>query len=269
MRPENLHETSDLSTWNTIDLWFAEPESINSAVLLDAYRALLSDDELECASQFYFARDRHSYLITRALVRTVLSNLLGVAANTLRFAANQYGRPYLLHDGGLSFSISHTAGMIVVATSRSGEIGVDLESRETSRATNILAERCFAPGEIVAFRSIAPSHADETFLSIWTLKEAYIKARGTGLSLPLKSFQFDLTNSGSIDFLPPAHSPAGPLPSFWLLQPGPSHLCAVCALYDQRRVLPKARYVVPLISETPFDIPVLRSSVPPFSVENA
>jgi 4'-phosphopantetheinyl transferase len=244
-----------------IDLWFVEPERIASAALLNAYRDLLTADEHERGECFHFAKHRRDYLITRALVRTVLSRRVGLAPQSLRFKVNAFGRPYLQQRPELSFNISHTDGMIMLAIASDGEIGVDIERLGTSRATQDLAEHCFAPGEAAALRMVDPSQLDELFFSYWTLKEAYIKARGLGLSLPFDRFEFDLMQAQSIEFLPPQDRPPDQLTHFWLLRPSPAHLCAVCALDCRHIPLLNARHVVPLVSEKSFDIPLLRSSV--------
>jgi len=244
-----------------IDLWFVEPGRINSVTLLNAYRDLLTDDEHERGACFHFAKHRRDYLITRALVRTVLSRRIGLPPQALRFEVNAYGRPYLRQRPELSFNLSHTDGMIMLAIAGDGEIGVDIEQLGTRRATQELAEHCFAPREAAALRMVDTSRRDEIFFSYWALKESYVKACGLGLSLPFDGFEFDLTQAQSIEFLPPRDRPTDRLIHFWLLRPSVAHLCAVCALCCRHIPLLNARYVVPLVSEKSFDIPLLRSSV--------
>jgi 4'-phosphopantetheinyl transferase len=242
---------------NEIDLWFTDPTAIAPAVL-DAYRELLTEEERARWARFHFDRHRQSYLATRALVRTVLSQRVGLPPHALRFGENGYGRPYLLQYPELSFNLSHTAGMIVLAMHGEGEVGVDIENLHTKRATQNLADYCFAPLEVAALRMAQPARRDETFFHFWTLKEAYIKARGMGLSLPLDSFAFDLADAGRIGFQPPPDRPADTSAYFCLMQPAPTHLCAVCSLKGNAAAVPKARWVTPLVSETAFDPLVLR-----------
>lgn len=264
--PASLNQTEQISNPDTakrIDLWFVEPGTITSVALLNAYRNLLSDDEQARCARLHFAGHRHEYLITRALVRTVLSQLVTLPARTLRFADNAYGRPSLIQWPELSFNVSHTDGMIALAVAENGQIGIDIERLGTRRSTQNLAQHCFTRREVIALQAIDPSRFDTTFFSYWTLKESYVKACGLGLSLPLDSFEFDLTRTPSIGFLPPEDRPSDKSMRFWLLKPGVDHLSALCALCPHHVPLLNARRVVPLVSEKSMDVATLLLSPTP------
>jgi 4'-phosphopantetheinyl transferase len=213
---------------NTIDLWFVDPETVDLPALLHAHPGVLSEDELARGDRFHSPLHRRDHLITRLLVRTVLAQRLSLAAQTLRFGANAHGRPSLLARPDLSFNVSHTSGLIVLAIAQAGEVGVDVERLQTDRATWRLAEYCFAADELAALRRVAPDRFDEAFFSYWTLKEAYIKARGTGLSIALDSFSFDLDENNRLGFSAPTGADRDHATHFWLLRPFPMHLCALC-----------------------------------------
>ncbi|CAB3745723.1 4'-phosphopantetheinyl transferase family protein [Paraburkholderia solisilvae] len=213
---------------HNVGLWFVDPEAVDLPALLHANGGVLSPDELARGDRFRAPVHRRDHLITRLLVRTVLSQRLSLAAHTLRFGTNAHGRPYLLAQPDLSFNVSHTDGLIVLAIAQAGEVGVDVERLQTDRATWRLAEYCFAADELAALRRVAPDRFDETFFSYWTLKEAYLKARGTGLSTALDSFSFDLDDTHRIGFSAPAGADRDHATHFWLLRPFPMHLCALC-----------------------------------------
>ena len=160
-----------------------------------AYRQLLTPDENERMARFVFERDRQQFLITRALVRTTLSRYADVEPADWRFIANEFGRPEVLdRPPGVEdfrFNLSHTDGLIACAVTVAREVGVDVENTNRD-VTHDVAGRFFAPREVADLRALPEADQHRVFFDYWTLKEAYIKARGLGLSLPLADFAFCL-----------------------------------------------------------------------------
>ena len=145
-------------------------------------------------------QDRTRFLVTRALVRTLLSSFVGVPPTRWRFVATDHGRPEIanLPPGAppLRFNVSHTAGLVACAVTAGRDIGLDVENVDR-RVTRDVAGRFFAPREVADLRALPRERQPLVFFDYWTLKEAYIKARGLGLALPLRHFAFDL--SGGAD----------------------------------------------------------------------
>ena len=176
-------------------LWLVEPDAIRDPALLEKYRSLLSPDEVQKCGRYRFEKDQHSCLVTRALVRTVLSRYVDVPPETWRFETNEYGRPEITEpDEGkfLKFNLSHTKGLIACIVTRWRDVGVDVEDRERSGELIKVADRFFSPHEVDALHAQPESEQNDRFFSYWTLKESYIKARGMGLSIPLAHFSFEL-----------------------------------------------------------------------------
>ena len=177
-------------------LWYVLPDSLSDDRLLAAYRALLSPAEIERNGRFIFAAGRHQDLITRALVRTTLSAYHSdVAPHAWQFTSGPYGRPEIAAPRchpALHFSLSHTDGLIACLVAAEREIGVDVEDTARSVSLETLAERYFSPPEARALRALPPEARRQRFFEYWTLKEAYVKARGLGLQLPLDRFSFHL-----------------------------------------------------------------------------
>lgn len=174
-----------------------------SSVALDDPRvaravAALPADEQERHGRFRFARHRHRFAVTRWLVRTVLAESVGCAPDALRFETNRWGRPELAAPQagvGLRFNVSHTDEHIVLAVLPRGTdvpLGIDVESLDAIDDPVRLCDRYFAPAEIAALHALPQAAQVERFFALWTLKEAYIKARGMGLSLALDGFAFDV-----------------------------------------------------------------------------
>lgn len=248
-----------------VHLWVTFDESIRSESLLAAYRQLLTEDERRKEMRFRFERDQRQYLVTRALVRTVLSLYCDVPPEEWRFASDERGRPYVVDAGAdvPQFNLSHTPGLILCAVTRVRAIGVDTENLQSARNSKRVADRHFSPREVEDLKTLPAEEHAERFLHYWTLKEAYIKARGVGLAMPLTKFGFSFPEPGKLEvFFSPEIEDAPAHWKFWLLQPSAAQVAAVCAARESgsgpmRLTL---RRVVPLESEHSFECPVLRES---------
>lgn len=217
-----------------IDLWLTRYDAIRDEDTLARLWRLLSEAERQRRQRFRFADDRLRYLVTRAMVRTVLSHYAEVAPADWRFSANAHGRPEIAPDQrdaarGLRFNLSHTRGLIALGVSRDRMLGVDVEHLERPAAPG-LAEHYFAPSEIEALARTPPNQRDYRFYEYWTFKEAYIKARGMGLSIPLDRFSFHYPHADTvrIDIDPALGDPAQRW-SFWQFRPAGGYLLAICA----------------------------------------
>jgi len=159
------------------------------------YDAWMTPDERERHARFRFPRDRDLFLITRTLVRSVLSLYAPIEPQTWRFTIGAHGKPRVDTSGGapdVSFNLSNAHGMVVCAVSRHQALGVDVEDVMRSGETLGIADRFFSPREVTALRALPPARQRQRFFELWTLKESYIKARGLGLAIPLDQFSFEL-----------------------------------------------------------------------------
>lgn len=238
-----------------IDLRLVFQSEASSAELLDRYRRLLTEEELARGARFYFERHRTQFLLTRALVRSALSTYADVDPKDWRFEAGEYGRPHLVGPTtleGLSFNLAHTEGLIVLACTRGGVVGVDVEHVQPRRTGLDIAERFFSPAEVAELKSAPLSEQTERFFHYWTLKESYIKAIGTGLSTPLDQFGFELANPGRIRmFIDERLADRPERWRCWLLRPAADYFVSVCverAAEGEGQEL-NVRRVVPLISD--------------------
>lgn len=182
----------------TLDLWLlAEPPELLPSQTA-AWAALLSDDERRRWQRFARAEDRQRFLLVRALVRTVLGRALGCAPAGLRFTADPHGKPRLAasHAGsGLQFNLSHTRGFSALVLCHGVEVGVDVEDTRRAVEHLALAQRYFATREVAALQALAGAAQRELFFAQWTLKEAWVKAKGLGLRVPLDEFSFELSGA--------------------------------------------------------------------------
>jgi len=154
----------------------------------------LAPDELRRADRYRFERDRRRFIVARGVLRAILSRYTGVEPGQLRFRYGAQGKPQLVGETGreaLRFNLSHAHELVLFAVARGRAIGVDLEYVRRDLADLELAERFFSPTEVAVLRALPAYARCRAFFNCWTRKEAYIKAKGGGLSIPLD--QFDVT----------------------------------------------------------------------------
>lgn len=175
---------------NEVHLWLAAvPDCLGQ---LPALRALLDASEQGRADRFHFQHDRERHVVSHGILRTLLARYLGTERFT--FTTNPHGKPSLQppHDA-VQFNVSHSRDLALFGFTRAGAIGVDVEWIRPDFATIEIARRFFAPDETARLEGLAPSERASGFFNCWSRKEAYIKARGFGLSLGLHTFAVTLT----------------------------------------------------------------------------
>ena len=185
----------ELLSAHDVHIDLARSDSAEAPARSLSYHGLLTPDEHARMGRLIFERDRQRFLLTRALVRTTLSRYSAVAPADWRFVTNAYGRPEIANRPSgvpdLRFNVSHTDGLVACAVTVGREVGVDVESVDR-RLIYDVADRFFAPREVEDLRALAAADQPRAFFDYWTLKEAYIKARGMGLAIPLGDFAFRL-----------------------------------------------------------------------------
>ncbi|MDB6054966.1 MAG: 4-phosphopantetheinyl transferase [Verrucomicrobiales bacterium] len=152
----------------------------------------LSPEEAERAQRFYFEKDRMEFVGCKALQRILIGRKLGLAPGSLVFTVNAFGKPALAKDL-LFFNISHSHGRGLIGLGNSGELGVDVEYIERRLEIAELAERFFSKQECEELFGLPLEQQKQGFFNAWSRKEAYIKARGKGISYGLESFSVQLT----------------------------------------------------------------------------
>lgn len=174
-----------------IHIWYALPAEIQDPVLLEDYKTLLNDEETLQLSRFRFPKHQHQYLITRVLVRCVLSLYQPqIHPKAWHFKKNAFGKPFIANASTLFFNISHTDEYVVMAVSFEKNIGIDIEKISSTINYMEIAERNFSAKEAALLKNTPKDLQPKIFFSLWTLKEAYLKASGNGLSVPLHTVCF-------------------------------------------------------------------------------
>lgn len=246
--------------------WFTYTDSIHQKALITDYLTLLNTEEEQRRTKFKFEKHQHQHLVTRALIRTTLSRYAPIPPQEWQFSKNDYGRPSIIRPSSIpnfKFNISHTDGLVMCAITLDTEIGIDVENFKREGMTHDIARRFFSKRESADLISLENNEQQKKcFYHYWTLKEAYIKAKGMGISLPLDQFSyiFNADQLIKIEFDPRLNDHSKDW-QFKLIQVAP-HYCAAIALqrYDQPDYHLKLNQVIPLHSENPLTCEVIASS---------
>jgi 4'-phosphopantetheinyl transferase len=216
----------------------ARPDDFTAPECRSVLNALLSDDERQRLARFRFENDRQLFLVAHALLRVALSRHANIEPCAWRFQTGSHGRPEIDESQSrLRFSLSHTRGLAACAIILERDIGLDVEYL-TADAPIEVADQFFSPRERSALLCAESNVRATLFLEYWTLKEAYAKARGLGLSLEPHQFSFykDFAGKWSIASGPPLYED----PKRWQFRSwraGKDHLAAL-AIGRSRSVLP-------------------------------
>lgn len=172
-----------------VHVWSASLE-LESESLGELERTL-SADEIQRARRFHFERDRRNFTGRRGILRNVLSVYLGTKPAALRLIYNEFGKPCLEGSpeaGSLNFNLSHSGALMLVAVALDRGVGIDIEFIDSAVSSDEVARRFFSTNEIATLEGLPEPLRQREFFNLWARKEAYIKARGMGLSIPLDSF---------------------------------------------------------------------------------
>ena len=177
-----------------VHVWRADLDQLSSEA--DNHRLNLAADEQARADRFYFQKDRDHFIVARGVLRAILGIYLNRTPQSLAFDYNSHGKPALAlptHDDDIRFNISHSHGVALYAVTRGRELGIDVERIRRDLEVAEIAGRFFSRREVAVLRALPTDSQRTAFFLGWTRKEAYIKARGDGLSIPLDQFDVSLT----------------------------------------------------------------------------
>jgi 4'-phosphopantetheinyl transferase len=170
---------------------------------VESWRRLLDGEEISRADRFFNASDRATFIAAHALARTMLGEAMNLHPRSFRFVVGPRGKPAVASDlgGAVHFNVSHTRGLAACAVTRCCELGLDVEALDRWHDDFGIVCRFFHAKEIRLVHDAPPDRRALVFFRLWTLKEAFVKATGEGLSRPLSSFAFEL-DPVRIDFDP-------------------------------------------------------------------
>lgn len=196
-----------------VDVWLL-PTPPHSPAPITPYLDLLSEAEQVAAQRILIADEKKLFIRSKAFLRMLLSARTHVPPDQWNFGCNAFGRPFVespLAHRHLHFNVSHTKGFTACVISKLANIGIDVENFSQERDFLAMARGFFAPSESERLAATPAADLSRGFYAYWTLKEAYVKAKGIGLSIPLSSMSFDLSNAPDIAF----HAEAEGDPDEW------------------------------------------------------
>ena len=180
-------------TVTLVDVWTAPLDPEDGT--LDRFRATLSPAERERECRFAFDRERRAFVASRGWLRTLLARYAGGTPAGQVLVEDPLGKPRLggaCGQGRRRFSVSHSAGLWACAVALHREVGLDIEWIDPAREIDRISGRYFSPAEVAALRALPEAERLAGFHLCWTRKEAWLKARGFGISVPLDSFEVSL-----------------------------------------------------------------------------
>jgi 4'-phosphopantetheinyl transferase len=208
-----------------VHVWHATLSQTPSQI--ESFLHSLAADEQARAERFYFERDREHFVVARGVLRAILGGYLNRAPECVSFRYGSHGKPALAGEpdaDAIRFSVSHSHGIALYAVTRGREVGIDLERIRFDLEVVEIAERFFSRREAAMLRTLPTAAQRQAFFRCWTRKEAYVKARGEGLSVPLD--QFDLSPAPAVPGTKGDPSETPP----WSLQeltPAPGYVAAL------------------------------------------
>ncbi len=175
-------------------VWLISPESISDPAILQYCHDILDSDERRKVDRFFQPRDSHSYLVSHAMVRCVLSRYAAVAPSDWCFRHGEHGRPEVAcdHQTPLRFNLTHTHGLAACVVTHDDPCGIDAEQLYARNNPLGVAERMFSATEVKQLQQYEGDAFLNYFYERWTLREAYVKARGIGISFPTRQLCFDV-----------------------------------------------------------------------------
>ena len=213
-----------------IHVWFAHPEHATNPARLDQYRAILSTQETTRYRRFHFPADRHRYLVSHALVRETLSKYIDIPPADWCFSHGEHGRPEIANPAtpALRFNLTHTAGLAACVVTLSDDCGIDAEQIAERHNPVGVAKRMFSEAETRELEQLEGQAYLEHFFTRWTLREAYVKALGIGISFPTRKLTFTVNkdNIVEVSFHPDIEDQRDNW-HFELLKPTAEHIAAI------------------------------------------
>jgi 4'-phosphopantetheinyl transferase len=222
--------------WREVHVWFVElaldPASAETC------SGILSADERERASRFRFERTESAFTLSRGILRALLGRYLAIEPDRVRFAYEARGKPRLAFpESSLQFNLAHSGEFAAYAFASGCAVGVDIEKVRTVPEQESIVRRFFAHEECEEWLDLEAAQRDGAFYLCWTRKEAYIKALGGGLSIPLDSFRVSLRPGAPAS---PIHATGDPAAasgwSLYSLSPADGYIASLAVPEGKRRV---------------------------------
>jgi len=206
--------------------------SLNDAhYTTDRFLPILSQEERTRAESLYLESDRVCFIRAHGIVRQILASYSDVAASSLKFRANRFGKPFLVTDSGapnIQFSVSHSGEFCLLALRLDCPVGIDLEKLRNVPDIKRISDRYFTSSEAGFLSTLCGQPQRNAFFALWTHKEAMVKGLGLSLAANLRQIEFDFNSSHRPRLVSWARNTS--ITKEWSLRPlspGPDYVAAV------------------------------------------
>ncbi|MCU7495887.1 MAG: 4'-phosphopantetheinyl transferase superfamily protein [Ignavibacteria bacterium] len=179
-----MQEEKYLLKEDEVHVWHVDAGLVSSSEFWN----VLNGEETERARRYHFSKDRENFLVSRGVLRSLIAHYTNNSPENVEFHYNKYGKPFLKGEESLKFNVSHSGRILLFAFARNKELGIDVEQIRHDFAELEIAGSFFSSSEVLQLSVLPEEIRKLAFFKCWTLKEAYIKAKGKGLSVPLDSF---------------------------------------------------------------------------------
>ena len=189
--PEKLMSPNDVHVWRV----FLDSPKLEKQSLL----AILSIDELERVRRFHFEKDKKRFIVSRGILRNILSHYQGISPQKILFEYTPYGKPVFASKSGEAthcFNLSHSGEFALYAVSPERRVGIDIERVRDDVSVDQISQKFYCHDEIIALEQIPKTDRTELFFQYWTRKEALLKAAGEGISFPMEQCDVSLIGAG-------------------------------------------------------------------------
>ncbi|TCK18860.1 4'-phosphopantetheinyl transferase [Thiogranum longum] len=227
MNPPAKQNTDILSS--EAHVWLVTPESISDSAILQYCHEILDPDERSKVDRFLHPRDSHSYLVSHAMVRSVLSRYAAIAPSDWRFSHGKHGRPEIAceNQARLRFNLTHTNGLAACIVTNNDKCGIDAERLKDRTNPLGVAKRMFSSHEHEQLQKYEGTAFLKYFYERWTLREAYVKALGIGISFPTRQLRFNVVKEKIDITFDDAIDDSEDNWEFRLIQPDTEHIVAL------------------------------------------
>lgn len=224
------HALNNEALINQVHVWYLDPDAEVGSSSLDRFFGMLSAPEQAQYQRFHFPEDAHRYLVSHAMLRCALSRYAAIDPAALAFRPARHGKPAITNPGlhALKFNLTHTAGLAACVVTLDDDCGIDAEKISARHNPVGVAGRMFSVEEKKELNRLQGEEQLDYFYSRWTLREAYVKARGIGLSFPTHKLCFRVDSAADIDLTFDASvDDNGENWMINLWRPGPQHIAAI------------------------------------------
>ena len=187
---------------NEVHVWRASLDRASTEI--QELMLYLSSDEKQRANRFRFLIDREYYITARGILRWILGRYLEKDPTQLIFKYNNFGKPFLTGQEcgeDVSFNLSHSYDLVLYAFTRGRKVGIDVEYTQSEIVKDYIVEHTFSAREVEVLRNLPEDIQVQAFFNCWTRKEAYVKAKGQALSIPLNQFDVSLSPGDPVRLL--------------------------------------------------------------------